>query len=299
MADQKNKSDFNAMNVAELKKYLQERGVSVTGYLKTSLVEIASAVERMGFPVDPNFEKDKTNDVDKLIIHDMLIPNPFSLKTMNNFNSSPPFGLYDIFNYLIYHSTDYDKQGLAAYKSFDDYRLFDDGYVESFLTAHLNQEGIHVYVAKLRPFMKIKTDEGKEYYDLWFILEGRGTSRGSVLQARCKCKGGRDGGCKHIAAAMYALEDVLNTLGKDSVTSGPCIWVKRPRGKAQACEVKDLVIEKGKNPSYKKRKRKHTFSQNIDRDVRAPEDTNPPDDEYLRQFTKKLCQLKSDSPVIL
>ena len=22
--------------------------------------------------------------------------------------------------------------------------------------------------------MKIKTDKGKEYYDLWFILEGRG-----------------------------------------------------------------------------------------------------------------------------
>ena len=46
------------MNVAELKTYLQERGVSVSGYLKTSLVEIASAVERMVLPVDPNFEKD-------------------------------------------------------------------------------------------------------------------------------------------------------------------------------------------------------------------------------------------------
>ena len=44
------------MNVAELKKYLQERGVSVSGYLKTSLVEIADAVERMVLPVDPNFE---------------------------------------------------------------------------------------------------------------------------------------------------------------------------------------------------------------------------------------------------
>ena len=47
------------MNVAELKKYLQERGgVSVSGYLKTLLVEIASVVERMFLPVDPNFEKD-------------------------------------------------------------------------------------------------------------------------------------------------------------------------------------------------------------------------------------------------
>ena len=64
-----------------------------------------------------------------LIVHVMLIPNPFSLKTVNNFNSSPPFGLCDIINY---HFTDYDKQGLAAYKSFDDYRLFSDGYVESY-----------------------------------------------------------------------------------------------------------------------------------------------------------------------
>ena len=45
--------------------------------------------------------------------------------------------------------------------------------MESLLTAQLNQEGVHVY-AKLRPFMKIKTDKGKEYYDIWFILEGRG-----------------------------------------------------------------------------------------------------------------------------
>ena len=78
----------------------------------------------------------------------MLITNPFSLKTVNNFTSSSPFGLYDILNHFIYHSTDYDKQGLAAYKSFDDYRLFNDGYVESLLTAELNQEGVHVYVAK-------------------------------------------------------------------------------------------------------------------------------------------------------
>ena len=56
--------------------------------------------------------------------------------------------MYDIFNHLIYHSTDYDKQGLAAYKSFSDYRLLNDGYVKSLQTAELNQEGVHVCVAK-------------------------------------------------------------------------------------------------------------------------------------------------------
>ena len=82
--------------------------VSVSGYLKTSLVEIASAVGRMVLPVDPNIEKDQVNDERFFkIIHDRLIPHPFSPKTMNNFNFSPPFGLYDIFNYLSYQSTAY------------------------------------------------------------------------------------------------------------------------------------------------------------------------------------------------
>ena len=163
---------------------------------------------------------------------------------MNDFNSSPPFGLFDIFNHLIYHSTNYVKQGIAAYKSFDDSRLFNDGYMESLLTTQLKPEGVHVYVAEEKPFIKLKRDDRKDYSDLWFILAGRGANCCSVLQARCKCKGGQDRGCKHIAAAMYALEDLLNTRGKDSVTSGPCFWARR-----QTCEVKDL--EKGKKPLRK------------------------------------------------
>jgi len=47
------------MNVAQLKIYLQEPGVPESGYLKTSLVEIAYAVERMVLPGDPNIEKIK------------------------------------------------------------------------------------------------------------------------------------------------------------------------------------------------------------------------------------------------
>ena len=60
------------------------------------MMAIASAVERMVLLVDPNFEKDETNDAENLRIHDRLIPNPFSLKTVNNFNSPPRFGLFDL-----------------------------------------------------------------------------------------------------------------------------------------------------------------------------------------------------------
>ena len=185
---------FSSMNVVGLKKYLQERGVTVHGYLKPALVAIASAVEKMMLPKDPNFECDdaEKNLKKRLIIHDVAVSDPFTLPTQNNFIDSPPFGLYDIFNHLIYHSADYDKQGLASYKSYDDYRLFDDGYVESLSTTYLKECGLHVYVGKVNPTMRMKTDEGKEQYDLWFILEGKGPNRGSVIEAFCKCKGGRE-----------------------------------------------------------------------------------------------------------
>lgn len=149
----------------------------MSGHLKPALIEIANAVEKMMLPTDPHFEK-ATNVHGKLIIHDMEIADRLSRshKVVNNFIDSPPFGLHDIFNYFIYHSTDYDKQGLAAYKSFDDYRLFQDGYVEPLLTKTLTSEGVHLYLGKVRPAMKDKTDEGKNFYDLWFIVEGNGVN---------------------------------------------------------------------------------------------------------------------------
>ena len=34
-------------------------------------------------------------------------------------------------------------------------------------------------------------------------------------------------------------------------------------------------------------------------DVHAPENTNPPDEKYLRTFTEKMCHLNTNKPVIL
>jgi hypothetical protein len=62
------------MNVASLKNYLQERGITVNGYLKPALVEIAFAVQKMMLPIDLYFERDNINDKNiqnRLIIHDI------------------------------------------------------------------------------------------------------------------------------------------------------------------------------------------------------------------------------------
>ena len=72
------------------------------------------------------FRESDATALDELIIHNMLVPNPFFLKTVDNFNASPPFGLYDIFNNLICSpeliigSTLRFKRALTtAYSSFD------------------------------------------------------------------------------------------------------------------------------------------------------------------------------------
>ena len=69
-------------------------------------------------PLHRNFERNNadSNLKGRLIIHDIQVEEPFSMKTKNDFIESPPFGLYDTFNHLIYHASDHDKQGLAAYK---------------------------------------------------------------------------------------------------------------------------------------------------------------------------------------
>ena len=158
------------------------------------------------------------------------------------------------------------QASLAAYKSYEEYSLFREGYVESLKACCLKEAGIHVYVGQVKAAMKDKTKDGKSFYNLWFILEGKSVNRGSVIDAYCLCLGGRDGGCKHIAAALYSLEDLLNSRGEDSVTSGPCLWIRKPIPEASPCELKDLKIAKGNGNGGKESTLNKSFTEYIDHD---------------------------------
>ena len=148
--DKKSQEDkFKAVKLPELKFYLQNRGITANSYLKLGHVAIACAVEEMNLPVlcETSEAGEKLGVSRRLNLHDVQLPDPLKMDVLNDFKHSPPFGLFDIFNHLIYHSSEYDKQGLGAYKSYENYRLFYDGYVESLLTIHRKDAGVHVYVA--------------------------------------------------------------------------------------------------------------------------------------------------------
>ncbi len=62
------------MTVAELKKYLQMRGVTVNGYLKPASLEIAQVVQKTMLPVEPTIEySNEGSSEDTFIINDIVI----------------------------------------------------------------------------------------------------------------------------------------------------------------------------------------------------------------------------------
>ena len=73
----------------------------------------------MMLPVEPimNIQMEEARKIPLLlIVLSMSVKSlsNLSYNVVNDFTDSPPFGMYDIFNYLTYYSTKYDKQGLAA-----------------------------------------------------------------------------------------------------------------------------------------------------------------------------------------
>ena len=90
---------------------------------------------------------------------------------------------------------------------------------------------------------------------------------------------------------MYSLEGLLHTRGKDSVTSGSCLWTKKPILSTKACKVSDLIIEKFRHSSSNKKKKAHVYCQNIDVDVKAVQDRKPISKQRLCKLTHKTMLL--------
>ncbi len=75
----------------------------------------------MMLPVEPimNIQMEEAREIPLLLIkkyHCVSVKSlsNLSYNVVNDFTDSPPFGMYDIFNYLTYYSTKHDKQGLPA-----------------------------------------------------------------------------------------------------------------------------------------------------------------------------------------
>ena len=99
---------FQQWTVKELTDFLRQRGVTITGYNKPKLVQLATAVADIALPRDPDlasFDSARSRR-EKLQRAGCLFDDPIKLTGYTeNFEHIPDFGLYDIFNYLIVNRT--------------------------------------------------------------------------------------------------------------------------------------------------------------------------------------------------
>ncbi len=60
-----------------------------------------------------------------------------------------------------------------------------------------------------------------------------------------------DASALHLQCILWKL---LNSRDEESVTSGTCQWKPKTQSNSEPCEIKDIVIEKIKAPSNKKKR---------------------------------------------
>ena len=96
---------------------------------------------------------------------------------------------------------------------------------------------------------------------------------------------------------MYSLQDMLNTRGEDSVTSGPCGWSRKPLANVEPCEVKHLIITKDKvTPVVKTQRRPYQWLQEKYFDVRQRK--NPATDKEIALFASRMKSLNTAFPIL-
>ena len=181
-----NSECIEGYSVVELKKYLKKKGITVTNNsTRKDLLILCQAAKSLDS--DPNHEDcDSWKIIEKKLLKIGVTTDPTTFPYTPNFQLAdiPPFGLIDIFNYLIYSRSDYDHRKLKAFKSFDDYKLFEDGHLRK-LEMYKNKDFCFFRSAVL-PTCRKTTFLHKPTYICWFVLN----SEGEVYVAYCECMGG-------------------------------------------------------------------------------------------------------------
>ena len=102
--------NFNVWSVPQLKEFLKERGITVSGYIKEKLVRLAQCAAELDLKKDPDI-LEPSESIQQCLERSLKAlnfptKNPFKLKFQHSFENVPRAGILDIFNYLIDEKTD-------------------------------------------------------------------------------------------------------------------------------------------------------------------------------------------------
>ena len=225
--------DFSKCKVETLKKYLSNRGIQLSdrgkGKRRAELLELCQNGEEM--------KQQKLKEVmesfdqvleEKLQTNEGLLPNPDTLRSWShNFARIPEFTFADLYSYLV-GKDDYSVENLRSFKSLHRYKLFHDGHVEDLQCCRLEYKPFSYFQFKVKPVDWAKTEDGQSTYNVFFFIL---KSSAEVHAAYCPCKGGSDGACKHVTAALFNLQSTVSNNLTNTCTSEKCLWKCRNRNR--------------------------------------------------------------------
>ncbi|XP_060589858.1 uncharacterized protein LOC132745041 [Ruditapes philippinarum] len=234
MADKENIDiDFDTATIPILKDFLRDRGFPVSGN-KKKLIERSKGVITLGKkPLSVLRENDlrEKNSRELSRFRTPLgesLPRPEALCDgwTENVHDFPNFTNNELYNYLVLSKErTCDGASNKASRQLKAKVFYEDRHVHSVQYHHINTEISHCYIrSKVIPSLPTP---GKKDYDVWTCLS---KVTGRVHSAGCNCNAGEGESCNHVAALLYALEDISHkrSEGLDACTSGHNKW-KEPR----------------------------------------------------------------------
>ena len=237
--------DFSKYKVDGLKNFLKERGIQLSdggkGKRKAELVDLCEkAAEMKQAKLEDTVEDYNKLLEEKLQTEDGKLPDPKTLIAWtNSFSNIPEFTFGDLYNYLV-GSEEYSEENLRSFKSLLGYKLYRDGHVTDLKCCPAENRKFFFFKFKVKPTERAKTEDGQTTYNGFIILK----ASGKVHSAHCPCKGGSDGCCRHIAAALFDLQVTVSNNVMSTCTSGKCEWKRRSGNSDYATPLKDLRIMK-------------------------------------------------------
>ncbi|XP_030850420.1 uncharacterized protein LOC115928029 [Strongylocentrotus purpuratus] len=224
---------FLQFSATELKKFLRDRRVPFNDEKHAELAEKAYLAEKLDLQVKPYDEKAENKIIkcqqEKLILDDGLIrlPRP---ETLTNGWEDGPANLPDISRD---HIDSFIKAGnrrtgrvktegrrtLAFGKG-----LYMSGHVQSVQYHDINPKICYCFV-RGKVVSQVKTSEPA--YLTWLVLQ---KDTGRICTAECNCCSGVQATCKHIAALLFTVAEVVAVEGRHaSCTSQPKAWGLPPK----------------------------------------------------------------------
>ena len=170
------------------------------------------------------------------------------------------------------------------------YRLWREGYVRHIYVKPNVQANNKLFIVKGKVHASMK----KANYLVYVHLEQHG---GEVLYAKCECKAGQGGCCKHVAALLYTLLDFVNSGAREVPEEMTCTQVAQKWHVPSQCNTTlkkavkfhDLTFEKADEC----KKPKRCVFDASESFCATPQYAYSTDSAELKGFVENLCSIGS------